>query len=86
MRAGTLVEVLVTMILSGLVLLAVYDGLELVNDWLGRVGHSDVCGQLDWLEHYEVLEFRSDSIGQFENGTVFYFCGEAIDTLMNYGF
>ena len=86
LKASTLVEVLVTMILSGILLLGVYDGLEILNRGINRTGDSDDLEHLDWLEHYEVLEFRSDSVKKNSNANVFYLCGEPIDTLVDYGF
>lgn len=86
LKASTLVEVLVTMILSGLLLLAVYDGLELLNKGLSQLDDGDDYGRLDWLEHYEILEFRSDSVRRTEMMNIFYNSGEPCDTLVNYGF
>lgn len=74
------------MILSGLILLAVYDGLDILNSGVKRFDRADDYGQLDWLEHYEILEFRSDSVRKDGNVNVFYICGEPADTLMDYGF
>lgn len=86
LKASTLVEVLVTMILSGILLLGVYDGLEILNRGINRTDDSDDLEHLDWLEHYEVLEFRSDSVKRVGNSNVFYLCGEPLDTLVTYGF
>lgn len=86
LRASTLVEVLVTMTLSGLLLLAVYDGLDILNSGVGRFDNADDYGHLDWMEHYEILEFRSDSVRKDGNINVFYICGEPADTLINHGF
>lgn len=86
LRASTLVEVLVTMILSGLLLLAVYDGLGMLNSGVERFDNTKDYEHLDWLEHYEILEFRSDSVKTDGNINVFYICGEQADTLINYGF
>lgn len=86
LRASTLVEVLVTMLLSGLLLLAVYDGLDILNSGVRRFGNADDYEHLDWLEHYEILEFRSDSVRMDGNINVFYVLGEPADTLMDYGF
>ena len=86
LKASTLVEVLVTMALAGILLLAVYDGLEILNRGINRTDDSDDLEHLDWLEHYEVLEFRSDSVKRVGNSNVFYLCGEPLDTLVTYGF
>ena len=86
LKASTLVEVLVTMALAGILLLAVYDGLEILNSGINRIDDSDDLEHLDWLEHYEVLEFRSDSVKRVGNSNVFYLCGEPLDTLVTYGF
>ena len=86
LKASTLVEVLVTMILSGILLLGVYDGLEILNSSINRIDDSDDYERLDWLEHFEILEFRCDSVKRVENANVFYLCGEPIDTLVIYGF
>ena len=86
LKASTLVELLVTMALAGILLLAVYDGLEILNRGIDRIDDTADYEPLDWLEHYEILEFRSDSVRRVGNANVFYLCGEPIDTLMNYGF
>lgn len=86
LKASTLAEVLITMILSGILLLAVYDGLDILNSCIRRSDNTDDYVHLDWLEHYEILEFRSDSVSKKENINVFYVCGEPADTLVNYGF
>ena len=41
LKASTLVEVLVTMALAGILLLAVYDGLEILNSGINRIDDSD---------------------------------------------
>ena len=86
LKASTLVELLVTMALTGILLLAVYDGLEILNRGIDRIDDTADYEPLDWLEHYEILEFRSDSVRRVGNVNVFYLCGEPMDTLMNYGF
>ena len=86
LKASTLVEVLVTMALAGILLLAVYDGLEILNRGIDRIDDTDDYEHLDWLEHYEILEFRYDSVRRVGNANVFYLCGEPIDTLVDYGF
>lgn len=86
LKASTLVEVLVTMILSGILLLGVYDGLEILNRGINRIDESDDYERLDWLEHFEILEFRCDSVKRVGNANVFYLYGEPIDTLVIYGF
>lgn len=86
LKAGTLVEVLVTMALAGILLLAVYDGLEILNRGINRIDKTDDYERLNWREHYEILEFRCDSVNKVGNANVFYLCGEPIDTLVDYGF
>lgn len=86
LKASTLVEVLVTMALAGILLLSVYDGLEILNLGNNMTDDSDDLEHLDWLEHYEILEFRCDSVKRVGNANVFYICGEPIDTLVIYGF
>lgn len=86
MRATTLAEVLVTMIFSGLLLLAVYDGLNILSRGVKKLDDVDYYGSLDWLENYEILEFRSDSVRKNGKVNVFYVNGEPVDTLVNYGF
>ena len=79
-------EVLVTMIFSGLLLLAVYDGLDILSRGVKKLDDVDYYGSLDWLENYEILEFRSDSVRKNGEVNVFYVNGEPADTLVNYGF
>lgn len=86
LKASTLVEVLVTMALAGILLLAVYDGLEILNRGISMIDDTERYEHLNWLEHYEILEFRCDSVKRVGNVNVFYLCGEPIDTLVNYGF
>ena len=74
LKASTLVEVLVTMALAGILLLAVYDGLEILNSGINRIDDSDDYERLDWLEHFEILEFRCDSVKRVGNANVFYAC------------
>lgn len=80
-----MVEILVTMIVSGILLLAVYDGLTILNSGIARFEGADDCQQLNWLEHFEILEFRSDSVRVDGALNVFYVCGEPVDTLADYG-
>ena len=49
LKASTLVEVLVTMAFAGILLLAVYDGLEILNNGINRIDDSDDYEHLDWL-------------------------------------
>lgn len=84
--ASTLVEVLVAMMLSGVLLLSVYDGLEMLDRGIEEYDDADDDARLDWLEHYELLEFRSDSVKTIGQMNLFYQNGEPCDTLMNYGF
>lgn len=86
MRASTLVEVLVTMIFSGILLLAVYDGLDILGRGVEKLDDVDYYGSLDRLEKYEIMEFRSDSVRKNGKVNVFYVNGEPADTLVNYGF
>lgn len=85
LKASTLVELLVTMIVSGILLLAVYDGLGLLCRSFSKNAGIFDCGRLDWLEHYEILEFRSDSVGKQGSSYVFYASGEPLDTLVEHG-
>ena len=86
LKASTLVEVLVAMALAGILLLAVYDGLEILSSGINRIDDSDDYERLDWLEHFEILEFRCDSVKRVGDTNVFYLCDEPIDTLVIYGF
>ncbi len=74
------------MILSGLLLLAVYDGLGLISKGLSLSEEQIKYDYLDWYEHYEIMAFRSDSVRIVGNMNLFYVDGEPVDTLMNYGF
>lgn len=81
LRASTLVEVLVAMTLSGLVLLAAYDGLNILCSGIKRFNAADCYEHLDRLEHYEILEFRSDSVIADGDISIFYLNGKPVDTL-----
>lgn len=86
LKASTLVELLVMMSLSGLLLLAVYDGLDIINGYMKSNDSSQWHEHMGQLEQYEILEFRSDSIITSETNVVFYIDGKPVDTLINHGF
>ena len=86
LKASTLVELLVMMIMSGLLILAVYDGLDTINRYMKSKDSTEWHEHLGWLEQYEILEFRSDSIITSERNVVFYMDGEPVDTLIYHGF
>ncbi len=86
LAASTLVEVLITMILSGILLLAVYDGLEIINGSMVKFNMLYGYDRLDRLEKFEILEFRSDSVIIKDSIIVFWAGAEQIDTIMHYEF
>ena len=79
-KGSTLPELLVTMLLGGILLLLVFDGVDMLRMALSRYSLGDFGDDLGRLERYEMLVERSDSIGVedsvrfFQNGEIIGVC------------
>lgn len=79
-KGSTLPELLVTMLLGGILLLLVFDGVDMLRMSLSRYSLGDFGEDLNRLERYEMLAERSDSVGVgdsvrfFQNGDIIGVC------------
>ena len=79
-KGNTLPELLVTMLLGGILLLLVFDGVDMLRMALSRYSLGDFGDDLGRLERYEMLTERSDSIDIgdsvrfFQNGEIIGVC------------
>lgn len=79
-KGSTLPELLVTMLLGGILLLLVFDGVDMLRMSLSRYSLGDFGEDLGRLERYEMLAERSDSIcvgdsvSFFQNGEIIGVC------------
>ncbi len=62
LTASTLPELLVTMIVGGILLLAIFDGVDLIRKSIGPVEMMDFGEELSRLQEEEILEDRPDTI------------------------
>lgn len=62
LAASTLPELLVTMIVGGILLLAIFDGVDLIRKSIGPVEMMDFGEELSRLQEEEILEDRPDTI------------------------
>ena len=60
--ASTLPELLVAMIVGGILLLAVFDGVDIIRKSIGPVQLPDFGEELSRLQEEELLEDRPDSV------------------------
>jgi len=81
LKASTLPELLVAMIIAGILLMLVFDGVDMVRKSLGHTDFSDFGEDLMQLQEYEIMEERSDSVVFKDSVYLFYRNGEVIDTL-----
>lgn len=79
LRGNTLPELLVTMLLSGLLLLLVFDGVDMLRQAAGWSASSGRGEELHRLEQYEMLKERSDSMAVGDS-VRFYRHGQLIGT------
>lgn len=68
----TLPEVLITMLIGGLLLLFLFDGIDMIRAIVRQNREVDVMSGLNKLEEYELLKERSDSLF-IGDSIVFYF-------------
>lgn len=79
-KGSTLPELLVTMLLGGILLLLVFDGVDMLRMSLSRYSLNGFGEDLGRLERYEMLAERSDSIDIgdsvrfFQNGEIIGIC------------
>lgn len=60
--ASTLPELLVTMIVGGILLLAIFDGVDIIRKSIGPVEMMDFGEELSRLQEEEILEDRPDTV------------------------
>ena len=80
-KASTLPELLVAMIIAGILLMLVFDGVDMVRKSLGQTDFSYFGEDLMQLQEYEIMNERSDSVVVKDSVYLFYRNGEVIDTL-----
>ncbi len=79
-KGSTLPELLVAMLLGGILLLLVFDGVDMLRMSLSRYSLNGFGEDLGRLERYEMLAERSDSIDIgdsvrfFQNGEIIGIC------------
>lgn len=79
-QGSTIPELLVTMLIGGILLLLVFDGVDMLRMTLSRYSLGDFGEDLGILERYEMLAERSDSIDIgdsvrfFQNGEIIGVC------------
>ena len=81
MKASTLPELLVTMVVGGLLLLIIFDGVDLVRKSMGTGDLLDFGEDLSRLQEREILEDRSDSVVFRDTVYLFYRNGEVIKVM-----
>jgi len=81
MNASTLPELLVTMVVGGILLLIVFDGVDIVRRSIGPGDLMDFGKGLSRLQEWEILEDRSDSVVLTDSAYLFYRNGEVINTM-----
>lgn len=80
-KASTLPELLVTMILAGLLILLVYEGMNLLTRSVPTADVDDFGKELLELQHLETLEEKTDSSAVKDSFIVFYRDGVGYDTI-----
>jgi prepilin-type N-terminal cleavage/methylation domain len=81
MKASTLPELLVTMVVGGILLLIIFDGVDLVRKSVGTGDLLDFGEDLSRLQEREILEERSDSVVFRDTVYLFYRNGEVIKVM-----
>ena len=81
MKASTLPELLVTMVVGGILLLIIFDGVDLVRKSVGTGDLLDFGDDLSRLQEREILEDRSDSVVFRDTVYLFYRNGEVIKVM-----
>ena len=81
MKSSTLPELLVTMVVGGILLLIIFDGVDLVRKSMGTGDLLDFGDDLSRLQEREILEDRSDSVVFRDTVYLFYRNGEVIKVM-----
>ncbi|GEM_PF-2729062 len=84
-RASTLPELLVTMIVSGILIMLTFEGLEMVRRSVRTVDIEDFGESLLQLQREEYLEYTTDSSVVVNDLRIYYRAGDACDTVRLYG-
>ena len=82
--ASTLPELLVTMIVGGILLIIIFDGVDMIRKSVGTESLMDFGSNLERLLEYEMFEERSDSVVTSDSVQLFYRNGEVIKTTGRY--
>lgn len=61
-KGHTLPEVLVTMLIGGILLLCLFDGIDMVRAVAGQNPDLEMMTNINRLEEYELLKEKSDSL------------------------
>ena len=81
MKSSTLPELLVTMVVGGILLLIIFDGVDLVRKSMGSGDLLDFGEDLSRLQEREILEDRSDSVVFRDTVYLFFRNGEVIKVM-----
>lgn len=81
LRASTLAEVLVTMVVSGVLMFALYEGIVSLTGMFRKAESGGFHEEMSSLEAFDVLRMRSDSLALTAEGVVAFRNGLPADTL-----
>ena len=81
MKASTLPELLVTMVIGGILLLTIFDGVDMISRSVGGGELQDFGSGLLRLQEREIFEERSDSVVLKDTAYLYYRNGEVIKTM-----
>ena len=81
LMGSTLAEVLVTMVVSGLLMFALYEGIVSLTGMFRKASSGGVHEEMSSLEAGDVLRMRSDSLALTAEGVVSFRNGRPADTL-----
>ncbi len=79
-RGYTLPEVLVTMMIGGILLLFLFDGVDMISAFARQNPETDIMSSLNRLEEYELLKEKSDSVSSVGDSLCFFMHGIEIGT------
>ncbi len=82
LKASTLAEVLVTMVVSGLLMFALYEGIVSLTGMFRKAESGGFHEEMSSLEAVDVLRMRSDSLALTAEGIVSFRNGRPADTLV----
>ena len=80
-KASTLPELLVAMVIGGILLLTIFDGVDIIRRIIGAGAQPNFGESLQHLQEREIYEERSDSVVHHDSLLLFYRNGEVIKTM-----